>query len=117
MTKNQNNNIPQGKICNHIDPEVRVLFHKSVTSALQRIAPSEKDWAVAISDDDGTNYHLYFFHNDNGKGPCFMVVARVGTYDTEKKQMMPSDEDKVIVFKFKHVDDLLLCQPQQTLPS
>lgn len=113
MTKN---NIPE-KICDRVSPEVRVLLHKSVSAALERIAPSEKDWAVAVSDDDGTNYHLYFFHDDNGKGPCFMVVARVGSYDIEKKEMMPSDQDKVIVFKFKHVNDLLLCQPQQIIPS
>jgi hypothetical protein len=91
---------------------IRLMFHRSVKKFLKQIPPSDKDWSYQIKDDDeGLAYNLFYFHNpsENSSYIGFMVVARVGCYDAVKKEMLPAENDKVIVFKFKTVDELL-CQ-------
>lgn len=89
---------------------IRLMFHRSITKFLKRISASDKDWSYQVKDDDeGLAYNLFYFHNpsENSSYIGFMVVARVGCYDVEKKEMLPAENDKVIVFKFKTVDELL----------
>lgn len=88
----------------------REKFHSSITEFLKQIPPSEHDWCYSIKDDDeGLNYHLYYFHkpSENSNYIGYMVVARLGTYDMDKKEMLPDDKDKIMVFKFEKVENLL----------
>jgi len=89
---------------------IRLMFHRSVTKFLKHNPASDKDWSYQVKDDgEGLAYNLFYFHNpsENSSYIGFMVVARVGCYDVEKKEMLPAENDKVIVFKFKTVDELL----------
>jgi hypothetical protein len=103
-------NKPDSQPLTSMPEQVRRLFHTSITEFLKKIPPSDKDWSYQIKDDDlGLAYVLYYFHNPTDKDPeiGFMVIARVGCYDLQKKEMLPDENDKIIVFRFKTVDDLL----------
>ena len=96
---------------------IRSVFHKSITNFLKEEIPSlDKDWSYKIEDDDfGLIYNLLYFHTPIEKDPNtgFIVIARVGCYDLVKKEMLPPEEDKVIVFRFKTLNELL-CQKNQS---
>lgn len=98
--------------------EIRQLFHKSITNFLKEKPKTEpnKDWQYHIKDDDlGLAYTLFYFHDpiENDPNIGFMVVARVRCYDVEKKEYLPDENDKMAVFRFKTLDDLL-CQTNQS---
>jgi len=97
--------------------EFRLMFHRSISKFQKELPPLDKDWSYQIVDDDEPGplkYLLYHFNNPtDGSAPGFMVVLRVGTYDVDTKEMLPNDQDKIIVFRFKTVDELL-CQTNQS---
>ena len=92
-------------------------FHKGISNFLEETKPSlDSDWAYQIKQDDlGLVYLLYHFSKPTKEGgePGYIVVARVNCYDLVKKEMLPPEEDKVIVFRFKTLDELL-CQKNQS---
>ena len=76
----------------------------------------DKDWSCEIKDDDrGLTYALLYFPTPIEKDPDtgFIVCARVGCYDLEKKEMLPDGDDKIIVFRFKTLEQLL-CPTNQS---
>lgn len=92
--------------------QIRMKFHRSVVKFLTQIPASDKDWSFQVKDDsEGLSYNLFYFHNPSETSSYigFMVVTRVGCYDIKKEEMLPPENDKMLVFKFKTVDELL-CQ-------
>ena len=93
--------------------EFREKFHRSISSFMTNDFPQNKtgeDWAYSVNDtDEGLVYHLHYFAKPSETSDYvgYMVVCRVGTYDLTTKEMLPSDKDKVMVFKFVKLDDLL----------
>lgn len=88
----------------------REKFHRSISDFIQNHLPKDKldgDWNFNINDtDEGLNYQLYY--KKDAPDGNYMVITRVGTYNLEKKEMLPSDQDKIMVFRFTNVDKLLL---------
>ncbi len=87
----------------------REKFHKSISSFLTNDLPTvqvKDDWSFSINDtDEGLAYQLH--HIKNSTDGNYVVICRVSTYNLDTKEMLPADQDKVIVFKFTNVDDLL----------
>jgi hypothetical protein len=91
----------------------REKFHRSISSFLKNDLPQHKTgegWTYSVNDtDEGLSYHLHYFAKPSETSDYvgYMVVCRVGTYNLETKEKLPDDQDKVMVFKFVKVDDLL----------
>jgi hypothetical protein len=86
----------------------REMFHRSLKKTLSNFQPPTPDWSIQVTDDGEPvplKYQLHCFHVDSIAE--YMVMCRVGTYDLDKKEILPDEQDKIIVFKFKNVDDLL----------
>ncbi len=87
----------------------REMFSRSIKRTLAEAeVPKDKDWSVQVTDDQEPGplkYQFHCFHVDSVAE--YMVMCRVGTYDMVKKEVLPDDQDRIIVFKFKSVDDLL----------
>ncbi len=94
--------------------KIRSMFRNSVESFLNDSKPDmSKDWNYKINDDAGLVYILSYFHTPSNKSDYigYMIITRITSYDMEKKKILPSEEDKIIVFKFTTLDEL--CRKNQ----